>query len=391
VLLFLLVFFIIYGLANWYITSRIFRLLPFRGPWQIISRSLWIALLLAFPAGWFCSTLRETAFTDWILWVGNWYLGIMVYSLFFFAISDLWQILAFLLRSLKTPDRQPHRRTRKKPGFGLFAAYSLFIILVVAGGHYNAVRPVVRSYDLSLPGDNVGKVVRVTLVSDIHAGLMVNNHWLQRIVNTINETEPDMVLLAGDTVDGNVTHVHEERLSEVLAGLSAPLGVYAVPGNHEYYTDTEGALHAIESGNVKVLLDEALEINGLFTLVGRKDIEAERFGERRTPLKDILKETDDDLAVIVMDHTPINLEEAAEAKVALQVSGHTHRGQLFPFNMITDMIFEEDWGFLRKKDTLYYISCGVGTWGPPIRTSSRPEVVVFDITLDAEGGLREKK
>lgn len=378
---FLLVFFILYGLANWYITNRIFRLVPFRGPWKVLARSLWIALLLAFPAGRLCTTLYRNAIADWMLWVGSWYLGIMVYSLFFFAIIDLWQLFVSLIRSLKAPNQKLQRRTRKKPGFGLFAAYSLFIILVVVGGHYNAVRPTVKSYDLSLPGDNIARTARIALVSDIHAGLMVNNHWLQRIVNIINETESDVVLMAGDIVDGSVTHAQEERLSQVLAGLSAPLGVYAVLGNHEYYTDTEEALHAIESGNVKVLLDEALEINGLFTLAGRKDIQAERFEGERKPLKTILEGTADDLAVIVMDHTPVNLNEATKAGVALQVSGHTHRGQLFPFNVVTDMVFEQDWGFLRKKGSLFYVSCGVGTWGPPIRTSSRPEVVLFNITF----------
>jgi hypothetical protein len=388
--LFLLIFLILYGLANWYITSRIFRLSPFRGPWKVLPRSLWIALLLAFPAGRLCTTLCRTAIADWMLWVGSWYLGIMVYSLFFFAIIDLWQLFVSLIRSLKATNQILQRRSRKKPGFGLFAAYSLFIILVVVGGHYNAVRPIVKSYDLSLPGDNIARTVRIALVSDIHAGLMVNNHWLQRIVNTINEREPDMVLMAGDTVDGNVTHVHEERLSEVLAGLSAPLGVYAVLGNHEYYTDTEEAVLAIESGGVNVLLDEALTIDGLFTLVGRKDIQAKRFEGKRKPLKTILEGTSDDLAVIVMDHTPVNLNEATEAGVALQVSGHTHRGQLFPFNVVTDMVFEQDWGFLRKKGTLFYVSCGVGTWGPPIRTSSRPEIIIFDITFVNLGNSQGK-
>ncbi|MGC9372116.1 MAG: metallophosphoesterase [Thermovirgaceae bacterium] len=383
--LFLLVFLSLYGLANWYITTRFFRVLPFRGPWKILSRFLWLFFVFAFPVGRLSPAFCRSALSDSMLWLGSWYLGAMVYSLFFFAALDLWHLVA---RFRLTPHgaKTPRRRRDRYPS-RLFGVYCLYIIFVLAAGHYNALRPVVRGFELTLPAQSGGKTARVALVSDIHAGLMVNNHWLGRIVETVNGTRPDMVLLAGDIVDGNVTHAQEERLSEVLSELSAPLGVYAVPGNHEYYTDTEEALHAIESGNVKVLLDEALEINGLFTLVGRKDVEAERFGERRAPLKGILRGTNDDLAVIVMDHTPVNLEESAEAKVALQVSGHTHRGQLFPFNFITGMLYDQDWGFLGKEDTLFYISCGVGTWGPPIRTTSRPEVVVFDITLDAGGDL----
>ncbi|MFP4482269.1 MAG: metallophosphoesterase [Thermovirgaceae bacterium] len=387
--MFLLIFLALYGIANWYITSRVFRILPLRGPWKLFSLSLWLFLVFAFPVGRLCTAFCRSTFSDWMLWLGSWYLGAMVYSLFFFAIIDLLRFLSHLWLRLKSPDSKNQIKLPERHRLRLLAAYSLFIIFVVTAGHYNAIRPVVRSYELSLPQRSDGGTVRVALVSDIHGGIMVDNHWLQRIVKTINETAPDVVLLAGDTVDGNVTHSQEERLSEVLAELSAPLGVYAVPGNHEYYTDTEEAVHAIESGNVTVLLDEAVEIEGLFILAGRKDIAAEQFGEKRKSLEGILTETGNALAVIVMDHTPVNLEEAAEAGIALQVSGHTHRGQLFPFNFITGMLFEQDWGFLRKKDTLFYVSCGAGTWGPPIRTSSRPEVVLFDITFTAGDDLRE--
>ncbi|KUL00551.1 MAG: Metallophosphoesterase, partial [Synergistales bacterium 54_9] len=140
------------------------------------------------------------------------------------------------------------------------------------------------------------------------------------------------------------------------------------------------AAHSFRDGGVTVLRDESVDIEGILTLVGRDDRAASRMGSPRLPLADI-PGVDSGLPVIVMDHTPSDLHEAEETGVALQVSGHTHRGQLWPFNYVTSRIFEQDWGFLKKGDTLYYISCGIGVWGPPIRTSSRPEVVVLNLNF----------
>lgn len=388
--MFLLTFLTVYGLTNWYITSRVFRMTPFSGRWRIPARVVWLMLVLSFPVGRICSNICRTALMDRLLKVGSWYLGAMVYSLFFFLLIDLAKLFFWLRR--RTGGLDGHERGEQKAGtaFGLFPVYAVIMSLILTAGHYNAVRPVVRSYEITLPASREAETVKIALATDIHAGIMVNNHWLQRIVETINGTEPDMVLLAGDIVDGDVTHAQEERLSEVLGSLTAPLGAYAVAGNHEYYTDTAEALRAIESGGVEVLLDEARDIEGLFMLVGRKDIQAERFEGPRKTLGEILDGAGGNSGsppVIVLDHTPARLEEAVEAGVSLQFSGHTHRGQLFPFNFITDAIFEQDWGFLEKGDTLVYVSCGVGTWGPPIRTNSRPEVVLFSITFDTEASF----
>jgi len=375
--MFFLIFFSVYGLANWYITSRIFSIGPFSGGCKVPARLAWLLLVLAFPIGSICSHLCRLLLLDRLLWLGSWYLGLMTYSLLFFAALDIWKLINL-----------PWRRVRVQE-YRLFPVYILVMIVILAVGHINATQPEIRSFEISLPGVQGKSALRAALVSDIHAGIMVNNHWLNKIVDTINETEPDIVFLVGDIVDSDVTQAHEEKLSEVLAELDAPLGAYAVTGNHEYYTDTAEAVKAIESGGVEVLLDEAREIGNLFVLVGRKDIQAERFEGSLKSLREILEGSNSDLPVIVLDHTPVRLEEAAETGVALQLSGHTHNGQLFPFNFITDAIFEQDWGFLKKGKTLFYTSCGVGTWGPPIRTNSRPEVVLLKIIFDPEAVFPE--
>jgi len=389
VYMFFLIFFSVYGMANWYITSHIFRMGLFSGNWKVPARLGWLLLVLAFPIGSICSHLCRLVVLDRLLWLGSWYLGLMTYSLLFFAAFDFWKLFSVLRRRMLGPGHRVRRNRNKKRTLDLFPLYALVMIVILVAGHINATQPQIRSFEVSLPGGKEKSTLRAALASDMHAGIMVNNHWLNKIVDTINETEPDIVFLVGDIVDSDVTQAHEEKLSEVLAELDAPLGAYAVTGNHEYYTDTVEAVKAIESGGVEVLLDEAREIGNLFVLVGRKDIQAERFEGSLKSLREILEGSNSDLPVIVLDHTPVRLEEAAETGVALQLSGHTHNGQLFPFNFITDAIFEQDWGFLKKGKTLFYTSCGVGTWGPPIRTNSRPEVVLLKIIFDPEAVFPE--
>jgi hypothetical protein len=199
----------------------------------------------------------------------------------------------------------------------------------------------------------------------------------------VNQTKPDAVFLVGDIVDGLVRKAEEAELAEELQKLNAPLGVYAVTGNHEYYAGIEEALAYIEKGNVRILQDESVVLADRILLVGRNDRQAPRFGHSRKPLKTLLAESSPstELPVIVLDHTPLGLDEAADAGVVLQFSGHTHNGQLFPFNLITRRIYEQSWGVLRKKKTIFYVSCGVGTWGPPFRTSSVPEIVLCTLTF----------
>ena len=164
-----------------------------------------------------------------------------------------------------------------------------------------------------------------------------------------------------------------------LEKINAPLGVYAITGNHEYFSGVAAAVSYMEEGNITVLQDAAVKVADAFYLVGRKDRMAERLGGGRKEVSEILQDVDKSFPLILMDHQPYFLEVAEQNGIDLQLSGHTHHGQLFPFNFITRAIYELSWGYLQKGNTHYYVSCGVGTWGPPIRTNSHPEIVELNI------------
>jgi uncharacterized protein len=132
-----------------------------------------------------------------------------------------------------------------------------------------------------------------------------------------------------------------------------------------------------------MLRDRSVKVADAFTLVGREDRSIQQFGSmKRKDLSDLMKDVDQSLPVILMDHQPFNLDDAVKNNIDLQLSGHTHHGQLWPFNFITDKVYELSYGYLRKGNTHFYVSCGVGTWGPPLRTTSRPEVVNIKLKFD---------
>ncbi len=230
-------------------------------------------------------------------------------------------------------------------------------------------------------GDRQG--LRIAMASDIHLSTVGARPRLEKLVERINALEPDIVLLPGDIVDESMTAEEESRLTAIFRGLRAPLGVFSVLGNHEYYSGLEESLAFLRASGITVLQDESLRVGAAFYLLGRKDPTALRRGEVRLPLARILEagRVDADLPLILLDHQPVRLGEAMEAGIDLEFSGHTHAGQLFPLNLINKRIYEQNWGPLRKGKTQYYVSCGFGTWGPPVRTGSVPEVLLIRVSV----------
>jgi predicted MPP superfamily phosphohydrolase len=217
--------------------------------------------------------------------------------------------------------------------------------------------------------------LNIVAASDIHLGTIIRNSRLKYIVDKINNLSPDLILLPGDIVDEDVSSVMEQNMASILKQLNAKYGVYAITGNHEYIGGVQETVKYIRDGNVTVLMDSIEKIANSFYLIGRKDHSAISFGDSRDTLATILESADKSLPLILVDHQPFNLEEAQMNGIDFQISGHTHHGQLFPFNFITKRVYEKSWGYMRKNSTQYYVSCGVGTWGPPMRLGNRPEIL----------------
>lgn len=371
------VIFLIYGGLNYYIGLRgwqaLFSFVPF-----LVSKIYWPIfwlLSLSYLISRFSQKFLTKMLYEGLTLVGAYWLAFMFYFLLVITALDLLRLLDRWLRIVPVEIKQ-----RLNPTLGL----TVFILVVgiVSYGAWNARHPRVNHYDLSI-AKQAGplKQLHVVMVSDIHLGTIIHNGYLTKMVNTVNELKPDLVLFAGDVFDENIESSNKQQVADNFRRISAQYGAFAVLGNHEYIGgNAEEAIKYLGEAGVKVLRDSSQEIDGSFYIIGRDDRSGARFnGAKRQSLNTLLQGVNRSLPIIVMDHQPLQLDEPVEQGVDLQLSGHTHAGQLFPIEFITHRIFEDDWGLLRKGNFRLIVSSGYGTWGPPIRVGNTPEIV--DITI----------
>jgi predicted MPP superfamily phosphohydrolase len=252
----------------------------------------------------------------------------------------------------------------------------LFGAAVVAGlyGVFNAswtriTRTTVRL--ANLPAAWHGRTA--ALISDVHLGHVRNGSFLRRLVAKILREEPDAIFIAGDLYDG--TAIDARRAAQPLSELVAPHGVYFVAGNHEQFGDDSKYLHAIAAAGVRVLSNEKVEVDGL-QIIGVPYRNATRDGHLASVLQGI--RLDRDRASILLTHAPDHPEIAAAAGVSLQLSGHTHLGQFVPWSWMARRIYRQFvYGLSRIGKMQVFTSSGAGTWGPPLRLGSNPEIVML--------------
>ncbi len=374
---------LVYLLLNFWIGLRVwqyvFKFIPFTA--KVYWPAFWL-VALSYPAGRLGREFLSAEASRVLTSVGSYWLAFMVYFALALAALEIIRLLDRLTGVL------PHRVAQNQPA--PLAAGLLVLVLVigtVAYGWWNARHPRVNQYSITIPktaGDL--RDLRVAAVSDLHLGPIVHNGRLMKLVEMMEEIKPDLILLPGDVIDENPGPFVEQDMVSTFRRLTPKYGIYAVPGNHDYYgRKSEEILMHLEGAGVSVLVDRHVKIADSFYLVGRDDFGRGRYdGNVRRELADLMQGIDRSLPVILMDHQPVQLDLVKDSGVDLKLSGHTHRGQLFPFNLITRMVYEIDWGYLRKGDLHVIVSSGFGTWGPPVRVGSVPEIVVVDLRFGPE-------
>jgi predicted MPP superfamily phosphohydrolase len=202
----------------------------------------------------------------------------------------------------------------------------------------------------------------------------------------IKDMKPDLVLLLGDIVDGEIGPVLRGDLLQYFTCPKCTDGLYAITGNHEFIGGASRTIPYIESKGIRVLKDEMVILEGGIQLIGRIDRDSFRFYRKeRLSLGELMKQADTTKPVILLDHQPFHLDETAKYGIDLQLSGHTHNGQMWPLNYLTKMIYELSYGYLKKRNTTFIVSSGYGLWGPRVRSGSRSEVLLINITFTGAG------
>ena len=378
-ILFFGVFFTAYGLVNLYIFVR---------GWQAISqgsflRTVYVPIFLILSLSFIGGRVLENLWLSWVselfVWTGSFWLAAMLYFFLAIIVLDFVRGMNHWLSFLPSPGSAHYTVVKQWIAVGLICSVALLLL----AGHINALSPKIRTLDLSIPRKNAKvDTLNIVVASDIHLGTLVGQKRFDKIVDRINLLKPDIILLPGDIVDEDLGPVIKQNLGESLRGLKSRLGVFAITGNHEYIGGVEEATRYLVEHGVTVLRDRVLRIPETLDLIGREDRSMDRFAEKtRKPLKDLLTDIDGHVPVILMDHQPFHLEEGENHGVDLQISGHTHHGQLFPLNFVTERVYELSRGYKKKGKTHVYVSSGVGTWGPPVRLGNRPEIVNIKLRL----------
>lgn len=220
--------------------------------------------------------------------------------------------------------------------------------------------------------------LRIVQITDVHLGLIVKQERLARILETVKAESPDLFISTGDLVDGQPDSL--EGLDEMLREINPRYGKYAVTGNHEFYAGLGESMHFTKLSGFRLLRGEGVTVEGIINIAGVDDEAGGRYGLfREVSEKDLLAGLPRDRFTLLLKHRPV-IGSESEGLFDLQLSGHTHGGQIFPFRLITQFYYPNLSGlFGLKKGSLLYVSRGAGTWGPPIRVLAPPEVTVIDI------------
>jgi predicted MPP superfamily phosphohydrolase len=311
------------------------------------------------------------SFSRFLKVLGSYWIGVIFYFIILLPLADL---AAVVLQLASVPT------STYIPILGLIVMLAMGLIFL--RGSWNAWNPVIRRYDFTIPkaaGDL--KDLHIVMASDLHLGSVVSVKHLQLLVDHVNALKPDLILLPGDVIDDDIEPFIRLHMGEIMKQMKAPLGVYAILGNHEYIGGKiKEFVKEMKAIDIEVLMDSSVLIADSFYVIGRKDRSADRFGGGgRLEVETLLEGLDRTLPLILMDHQPYNLDRSAASGIDLQLSGHTHRGQMAPNHWITKRLYELDWGYLKKGSMHTIVSSGYGSWGPPIRLGSRSEII--DINL----------
>lgn len=358
-LFFILIFSSVYLGLHFYVYSRIAAGLMLSSSVCRYLRLFFLVAAFSFLLGEFLNR-RVTSF--WIkpfAGFGSIWIGVISIAFAVFVISDVFRIFF-------------HGAS--------FRYYSVVISLSVTFlaavySLYNVARePVIKELKIK-----TGKVPQklsgfvIIQLSDLHINFLKSEKWLSKIVEKTNRENPDLVVITGDLIDADLCKL--DGFCDVLKKIKSKYGIFAVTGNHEFYAGIDKFLGIAKNSNIKILRNEKTTIAGAFELVGIDDKAGRRFSEVGSDLNSALKNIDFTKPVILLSHQPDIFNYAQKLGVNLQLSGHTHAGQIPPMDLIVMSAFKYPYGLYRQSGSYLYTTSGTGIWGPPMRLFSRCEIV----------------
>ncbi|MDR2086808.1 MAG: metallophosphoesterase [Dysgonamonadaceae bacterium] len=220
---------------------------------------------------------------------------------------------------------------------------------------------------------------KLLVVSDLHLGYLIDKTVLQKYVTVMNAQQADLIVIAGDLVDYYLEPLEKQQMDSELKKLSAPLGIYFVPGNHEYKINAEACFEWIRNAGIQVLRDSVVTIGNRFQLIGRDD---RKNKDHRMEWESLLAKTDAAMPRILVSHQPGDIEDGVASNIPLIICGHTHQGQIFPVNLLGYLLYSNLYGLKKEGNSASYTTSGLGLSGFPFRIGSKSEMVIFTVEFD---------
>jgi len=367
----------LYGAMNFYVGSRIFFWLKLI--WPVLP--VWLfALLYVF--------LASSIFVGYLIpvsgpakafhLISNYWLAIFLYLLLAIIIIDFFYFVGRF-----TAIGSIISTSKALISAGLIVL--LLVCLLLAIGTYTGNNVKIKEYDVSiLKNGGARDELNLILISDLHLGYTVGEKHVNKLVKEINRLNPDIVCIAGDTFDNHYASIENiEGIIEHFRSIKSVYGVYACLGNHDVDMRADNNDEMIEffkKAGIVLLQDQGVLVDDSFYIAGRLDLAPIGIkNHKRKPIKDIIKEFDKSKPIIVLDHRPVELAEVAAGGSDLLLSGHTHKGQIFPGNLVTRRIFDIDYGYKKEGNLHIVVTSGAGIWGPPLRLGTQTEIVKINI------------
>jgi predicted MPP superfamily phosphohydrolase len=360
-----------YVIPNIYVFLRIWQIFINKG-YKLYYTIIYILIASIYPVGNLFSEedagFIATAFSA----IGNY---ILPFYLYLFLSVLAFDILLLINLLLKIVPADKMKSTRFK-----IAGLSVVIFLsiaVVTGGiiNFNTIRT--SEYNIVIEGKK-SKIehLKIAFVADFHLQESTSVQFVKRFAEKIAVIKPDLMLFGGDIVEGDREDENMVLFEELLKDIKTRYGVFTVLGNHEYYGGQDKGSFFDKAG-MKVLCDSIVVIDSSFNLGGRYD---SHFSTRK-PIGIFMKSVTDSLPMILVDHRPTEILQVSKTATDVQLSGHTHDGQMFPINLITGKVYELSRGYRKIGNTYFFVTTGIRLWGPPVRTVGKSEIMIINITF----------
>lgn len=360
-----------YIVPNIYVFIRIWHLFINKG-YRKYYAIIYLLLVLIYPI----SNLipdENSGFPGAVLiTIGEYILPFYLYLFLSVLVFDLFLLINRFFKIVKVESLKSV--IFKKIGLTMILILSM--VVVVAGIlNYNTIR--LSEYQIEIPGksSNISNL-KIAFVADFHLKGKTRVSFVRNFVNRIAIIKPDIMIFGGDIIEGDRQSEKMIAFEDLLKEITTKYGVFGVLGNHEHYSGQDRGGFFDKAG-IQILCDTIEVIDGSFNLGGRND---SHFSSRKT-IENLMKAAADSLPTIMVDHRPTQLEQVSNTAVDVQLSGHTHNGQLFPINLITRAVYPLSWDYMKIRNTNFFVTSGIQLWGPPVRTTGKSEIMVIDITF----------